>query len=277
MAASGCAAICRLVLGRGRLTAVEYVPFAELAPADYLQRVAASDAGRAYKSLALRELGIRRADTVVDLGCGPGTDLREFAAATGADGSVIGLDCDDEAIAVATEAVADYPWVQARKADVHSTQLPDGGAERVHADRVLQHVADPALVVYEARRLLRAGGRAVFAEPDYDTLVIDYPDVTVAQAYRSFVTERVVRNATIGRALPRLARRAGFASCRVVPVTSVFTEVQAADDVLGLKRVTDRAVAAHYLDSGAAARWLGHLAREPFLASVTLFLVIAET
>lgn len=213
----------RRIKRRGKLTAVNEGPFADVVPADYLQRVAESDAGRAYKSLAMRELGIRGADTVLDLGCGPGTDLPDFAAATGPGGLVIGLDCDGDAVLAASKAVAAFPWVQTQTADIHMTDLPDASADRVHADRVLQHVAEPALVVHEARRLLRRGGRAVFAEPDYDTLVIDYPDVAVAQAFRAFVTERVVRNASIGRSLPRLAGRAGFASCWAIPVTSLFT------------------------------------------------------
>lgn len=65
-----------------------------------------------------------------------------------------------------------------------------------------------------------------------DTLVIDFPVVAVAQAYRSFLTQRLF--ATPPRTkLPLLARRAGFASCRSIPLTSIFTELRAADEVLG--------------------------------------------
>lgn len=53
--------------------------FIESPPADYLRRVAQSDVGRMYKSLALAELQVGSAHTVIDLGCGPGTDLLDFA------------------------------------------------------------------------------------------------------------------------------------------------------------------------------------------------------
>ena len=250
--------------------------FAAARPADYLRRVADSAAGQAYKPLALDELRIAAGQTVVDLGCGPGTDLSDFAAAAGPDGAVIGVDHDADAVTAATEAVRTLPWVQVVAADIHDTGLPGGGADRVHADRVLQHVTDPAAAIREANRLLRPGGRAVFAEPDYDTLIVDYPDPRVPRAYRSFITDRVVRNATIGRQLQRLAGHAGFSVVTAIPVTSVFTDVREADEVFGFARVTRRAVAAGYLEDQEAADWLAQLAAGPFFASCTLFVVVAD-
>ena len=116
----------------------------------------------------------------------------------------------------------------------------------------------------------------VFAEPDYDTLVIDSPDDHIMRAYRSFVVERVVRNAMVGRQLRRLAHDAGFAGVEAVAVTSVFTDAAQADELLGLKRVTDRAVAAGYIDAAAAREWLNTLATQPFFAALSMFLVVAH-
>lgn len=60
--------------------------FEETRPRDYLQWLAASGLGRAYKSLVASELGISLGDVVLDLGCGPGADLPAeqpfFASAT---------------------------------------------------------------------------------------------------------------------------------------------------------------------------------------------------
>ncbi len=86
----------------------------------------------------------------------------------------------------------------------------------------------------------------------------------------------MVRNAVVGRQLPGLATAAGFRVERVIPVTSVFLECEAADKVLGLKRVTERAVAAGYLSTTAAGEWLEHLATQPFFASATLFITVAS-
>lgn len=52
-------------------------------------------------------------------------------------------------------------------------------------------------------------------------------------------------------------------------------DAQAADKILGLSRVTGRAVSAGYLTEETAGQWLDHLASRPFFGSLTLFIVTA--
>lgn len=59
----------------------------------------------------------------------------------------------------------------------------DGSFDAVHTDRVLQHVSDPDAALASAARLLRPGGRAVFAEPDWRTLVIDHAEPALPEAF----------------------------------------------------------------------------------------------
>ncbi len=245
-------------------------------PPDYLARLAASAVGRAYKSLVVEEMQIDSGSTVLDLGCGPGADLEAFAAATGRGGRVIGIDSDADAIADATGLVADVAGVETLVGDVHHLPLADQSVDRVHTDRVLQHVEHPASVVCEAARVLRPGGVAAFAEPDWDTLVIDFPDPAVPVAYRRFITDRAVRNARIGRQVPDLCERQGLRATRVLPVTSVYRDAVEADQVFGFQRVTSRAVEAGYLSVPDGTAWLRQLRTERFFASVSLFVTLAE-
>jgi ubiquinone/menaquinone biosynthesis C-methylase UbiE len=214
--------------------------------------LAASSLGRAYKALVVQQMAIERGHTVIDLGCGPGADLRAFAESVGPSGTVLGLDSDESAVEKARRAVADLTNVRVQKGDLH--------IDRAHTDRVLQHAVDPARALAEVRRVLRPGGSAVFAEPDWDTLVIDFPRPTVASAYRRFITDRVVRNSRIGRQLPRLAEAARLIVTRIVPVTAVFSDANEADKILGFHRVTERAVTADYLAAADAEEWLAYLA-----------------
>ncbi|GHJ36447.1 methyltransferase domain-containing protein [Streptomyces sp. TS71-3] len=161
--------------------------------------------------------------------------------------------------------------------DVHDLPLADGTADRARTDRVLQHVADPARALREIHRALRPGGRLVIGEPDWDTLAVDHPDSDLSRAYTRYVTDEVIRNARIGRQLPRLATDAGFAVPTVIPITPVFRGTQAADKILGLERTTRRATAGGYLTEEAAGRWLDHLRTGPFLAAVTFYVIVAES
>jgi ubiquinone/menaquinone biosynthesis C-methylase UbiE len=244
-------------------------------PSDYLMRLAASDLGQAYKALVVSEMAIRPGDVVLDLGCGPGADLPAFAQAVGGSGHVIGIDIDPDAVRQARGRTALLPQVEVHEADVQAPGLAAASADRIHTDRVLQHVANPGTALSRARRILRDGGSAAFAEPDWDTLIIDYPDLKVARAYTRYITDHVVRNAAIGRQLPRLAASTGFRVDKVIPLTAVSRDAGEADKVLGMQRVTARAVRAGYLTQDTAEEWLTYLATQPFFASTTLYVVTA--
>lgn len=245
-------------------------------PADYLTRLAVSDFGLAYKRLVVREMGIRTGDKVLDLGCGPGADLEAFAVAVADAGEVLGVDVDEASVDAAATTVADLPHVSVMVADAHRVPVADSSFDRVHTDRVLQHVESPAAVVAEVARVLRPGGVVAFAEPDWDTLVVDHPDPAVLAGYRRFVTEHAVRYADVGRRLPALCYVSSLRVVRVVPITAVFRDVGEADRVLGFERVTTRAVEAGYLTPDQARGWLDHLREQPFFASVSQFVTIAE-
>ncbi|MEV0611194.1 methyltransferase domain-containing protein [Polymorphospora rubra] len=245
-------------------------------PVSYLDRVATTDAARAYKEVMAGALAVRPGQTVLDVGCGPGTDLREIAEAVSATGTVIGLDVDPKMIEVARERTADLPQVKVRQGDVHTLELDTDSIDGARTDRVLQHVTDPATALAELLRVLRPGGRLVMGEPDWDSLAIDHPDLAVSRAYTRHLTDRIVRNGVLGRQLARLATETGFVVTRVVPVTTVFRDAGSADQILGLQRNTERAVTAGYLTADDARRWLAHLAGEHFFAAVTLYTVVAE-
>ncbi|MGQ5652773.1 methyltransferase domain-containing protein, partial [Streptomyces sp. EKR5.2] len=71
--------------------------------ASYMLRAAVGDAGRAYKQQLLDLLGLQAGQTVLDVGCGPGTDLPALAERVGDRGTVIGVDRDPAMLAQARE------------------------------------------------------------------------------------------------------------------------------------------------------------------------------
>lgn len=240
---------------------------------DYLRRLAHSDAGRGFKSIASSALALEPGHVVADLGCGPGADLLGYAEAVGPTGRVIGVDNNVELVGHARSATAHVPQVSIETADIHDLPLQSGSVDRVHVDRVLQHVDSPATVIGEAARTLRNGGRIVCVEPDWATVVVDHPDLAAATAYTRFNIERTVAHPTVGRTLPRLLRDAGITVEAITPATVVFTDSTEADEALTIRSVTERAVAAGYLTGDQGRAWLDHLAVPSFFAAITLFVV----
>ncbi|WP_042393153.1 methyltransferase domain-containing protein [Streptacidiphilus carbonis] len=242
----------------------------------YQDRLAATEFVQSYKQLAVEALAVRPGQAVLDLGCGPGTDLAALAEAVTPSGAVFGIDSGAEMLDRARARTTGLPQVSLQRGDIHALPYAEGSFDRAHTDRVLQHVADPAGVLAEVRRVLRPGGRLVMAEPDWETLAVDHPELQLSRAYTRHIAERIVRNGALGRQSARLAVDAGFTVSAVLPVVSVFRDVREADQVLGLRRNTERAVAAGYFRPDEAERWLAHLTEGPFLASATLYLTVVD-
>lgn len=240
----------------------------------YLDSAARTPAGLDYKRRFVEVLDVRAGHTVLDVGCGPGTDLGRLADVVGPTGTVIGLDRDPEMLAEAGRRCTDRPTVQLRSGDAHAVPLADATADRARTDRVLQHVADPAAVLAEVRRVLRPGGILGMAEPDWDTLAVADDDVVTSRRFARYVAGRV-RNATIGRQLVGLATRAGFEVRSLDPVAMVFRDFATADLVLGLRRNAARAVRAGVLTGADVGPWLHRLETGPLVAGFTCYLVTA--
>lgn len=246
---------------------------ANVALPGYLRRVAGSASGRAYKDLSIDLLDPLPGQTVVDLGCGEGLDLPQLLDRVGPSGRVVGVDLDAKGLERARRAAPAAHLVHSDVAQVRD--LDDSSADRVRTDRVLQHVAAPADVVREAARLLKPGGRAVFSEPDWHTLVID-TDLDAAEAFRQYVTNRVIPNAAVGRQLASISRESGLVVDHVEAFTAVHTAPHEADSIFGLQRVSERA-----LDDGAMAPQavadIKHVATAAdCVVSVTVFLTVAS-
>jgi ubiquinone/menaquinone biosynthesis C-methylase UbiE len=208
-------------------------------------------------------------------------NLPDLAAGVGGHGLVLGIDHSPEMAGEARRRLlANGPGTAGRvvvlRGDAHALPLPDGSADRARCDRVLQHVRDPAAAISELRRVARPGAVLTMAEPDWELLAIDAPDLAASTAFTRFTCDTVVRNARLGRQLARLAAGAGWMVRSVEPLTLLFRDFTPADRVLGFTRNAARAVTAGYLGQDQAAAWLASLAQGPFLAAGTMFLVAAE-
>ncbi|MFV2019627.1 methyltransferase domain-containing protein [Micromonospora sp. LOL_023] len=242
----------------------------------YLDQAATSDPGREYKQRLLTALDLRPGLTVLDVGCGPGTDLPAMAVAVGSDGAVIGVDHDPEMLEQAQRRSAAHPQVSVRAGDAHALPFGDASVDRARIDRVLQHLADPRQALAELRRVVRPGGLVALAEPDWDTLAIDAVDTATSRAYTRYIVSDLVRNADIGRQLGRLLADAGFEVVALDATVAMFRDYREAEAVLRMPAVAQHAWQSGALDEASARTWLDSLANGPFLAAVTFFTVIGR-
>ncbi|MEZ5124145.1 MAG: methyltransferase domain-containing protein [Solirubrobacterales bacterium] len=104
----------------------------------------------------LATLPARPGATVLDLGCGDGAFTERVGRRTGA-GRLIGLELD-----AIDAAAARARGIEVVEADL-AQPLPfaDASIDVVHANQVIEHLADTDLFLREIRRVLRPGGAAV--------------------------------------------------------------------------------------------------------------------
>ncbi|WP_086666429.1 methyltransferase domain-containing protein [Lentzea kentuckyensis] len=241
--------------------------------AAYMDNVAAVAVD--YKRQLLDLLQLEPGLKVLDLGCGPGADLTAMADEVGTSGRVVGVDIDPKMVEAANTRFHDQPHVEIRLGDGHALPFEEATFDRARMDRALQHVADPAAVLAELLRVLKPGGLLRIGEPDWDSLVVD-GDLEMNRAFNRFTCSTMVRNATVGRQLARLARVAGFEIDEVRTASQVFHDFAQADKIFAFTRNTERAIRAGAIERADGERWLTELRTGDFLAAPLMFLLAAR-
>jgi arsenite methyltransferase len=109
---------------------------------------------------------LRPGETVLDLGSGAGADVLISARRVAPGGRAIGLDMTDEMLALARGNAAEAGVANAEfvKGFLEDIPLPDASVDVVISNCVINLAADKRLVLAEAARVLRPGGRLAVSD-----------------------------------------------------------------------------------------------------------------
>ncbi len=121
-------------------------------------------------------LRARSGTAIADVGCGIGTVLTDLVA-LGA--RAIGVDFSE---AMVREAARRVPDAELHVADANALPLEDRSLSGYRAERVYQHLPDPAAALAEAMRILEPRGRIVLVDQDWDAFVVDGDDRDATRA-----------------------------------------------------------------------------------------------
>ncbi len=158
---------------------------------------------------------IQPGDVVVDFGCGGGIDVILAARKVEPQGRVIGIDGADQMIERAKQAVTEGGLqdrsIEFRNAYLDNTQLPDGFADLVISNCVINLCPNKDAVYEEAFRILRPGGQIAVS----DIVFTESIAVQLQERFRSTWA------GCLGGAIPeedywQTVREAGFAEIQIV-------------------------------------------------------------
>ncbi|MFJ3821255.1 class I SAM-dependent methyltransferase [Streptomyces nodosus] len=119
--------------------------------------------GPAYAA-AVRDLGLREGDRVLDAGCGTGRALTPLRKAVGASGVVLGTDLTPAMLEAARRAGRDRDG-RLLLADVTALPLRTESLDAVFAAGLISHLPHPADTLRELARVVRPGGLLALFHP----------------------------------------------------------------------------------------------------------------
>lgn len=215
--------------------------------AAYLERLQALLAEVKQHSYA--QLAPQPGEVVLDVGCGLGHDAAVLAR-TGA--IVIGLDHDAELLDRAR--TANGSTVTFRQAPAEATGLADASVDKIRFDRVLQHIADHAPVLAEARRLLRPGGLLQVVDADYFSLSFFLPDVGIERKLLDALSRRFPGSRQL-RHLPDALLSHGFGPATLAVHQLLVTGFDEANTLIRLDKVMHEEATAGRVTPGELATW----------------------
>lgn len=169
---------------------------------------------------------LKKGETVVDLGSGPGLDCFLAANKVGKTGKVIGVDMTPEMIEKAKENArkGKYGNVEFRLGEIENLPVADNFANAIISNCVINLVPDKKKVFRETFRVLKPGGRLMISDL---VLLKELPDFiqNSIEAYVGCLSGAVMKDEYLNA-----IKAAGFKEVKVIDETHFPIELMASDE-----------------------------------------------
>jgi len=146
----------------------------------------------------------QRSKRLLDLGCGSGAKLFEFAQRGY---EVWGVDVGEDTIRLCKELLPEGHFIQG---ELQEIDLPDDYFDYIRIDNALEHVPNPKEVIRECHCLLRGGGELMVYVPHGRSLSIRVMKGNSISAWIPFHLQLFTR-----KSLKRLLDETGFKNIRI--------------------------------------------------------------
>ncbi|MBW4509597.1 MAG: methyltransferase domain-containing protein [Scytonematopsis contorta HA4267-MV1] len=242
-----------------------------------LDKVGESALWQGIKAEMLSLLKVEPGNSIIDVGCGTGDDVRAIAKVMEFKGRFVGVDKSSTMIEEAKQRSAGSKLpAEFYICDAENLEFPDNSFDCCRVERVLQHLDNPQKALAEILRITKPGGRIVVVEPDYGSVKIQGS----SQQVTCKLLERRCnhfRNGRIGMHLMLLYKRLGLVkiAMRVIQVTN--TNIDAQHENFLVRKYIEPAVEMGVISAQEGHRWLEDLKkaeeRGDYQHSISLFLI----
>jgi ubiquinone/menaquinone biosynthesis C-methylase UbiE len=128
---------------------------------------------------ALGFLDLKAGIRFLDLGCGTGYAVRYVAAEVRHEGFFCGIDISPRMIEVAREKSGGFTCMRFEVANAEELPFGADSFDAVLCTNSFHHYAHPSMVLAEARRVLRTGGRFCILDVTADNFLVQWIDSRV--------------------------------------------------------------------------------------------------
>jgi ubiquinone/menaquinone biosynthesis C-methylase UbiE len=234
------------------------------------------------KLMSYERMRIDRGHHVLDVGCGPGTDVINLAERIGSAGSVTGIDYDGLMLKEAELKIKKTPsgqYVSLLQGNAGALPFQSDHFDSCRSERLFMHLADPETTLSEMIRVTKPGGRIVIIDTDWCSLSIDNPLPRVERVLSDYRINNILKNGFSGRSLYRQFQMHQLSAVEAEAFPVCITDAELFYFISMQQAVEDQALADGLVTHGELNEWRNALNeasfRNSFYSNATMVMISA--